>query len=248
MDEQRSKMLKYLRLTGLLENWDQTLSLARKRRMSHAALLTYIIEQEAKIKRENARIYRLQRAQIPELLLMETFPFHKQPKLDRKALLSIYDAFDYMPNAQNIIWLGRTGCGKSGLATGFLIDAINRGYTGRFILFHELIGELRAAAADFSEAKVLKKFLAYDCLLIDEIGYIEVEPAQVGMFFTLMQKRHRKKPTLITSNLGFDDWRAFLKNDHLTAALIDRLTENSHVIHMKGCRTLRDKINPTDES
>lgn len=247
MDEQRAKMLKYLRLTGLLDNWDQTLALARKRRMSHAALLTYVIEQEEKIKRENARIYRLQRAQIPELLLMETFPFHKQPKLDRKALLTIYDAFDYMPKAQNIIWLGRTGCGKSGLATGFLIDAINRGYTGRFILFHELISELRAAAADFSEAKVLKKFLAYDCLLIDEIGYIEVEPAQVGMFFTLMQRRHRKKPTLITSNLGFDDWRSFLKNDHLTAALIDRLTENSHVIHMKRCRSLRDKINPTDE-
>ncbi len=247
MDEERSKMLKHLRLAGLLANWDQTLALARKRRMSHAALLTHVIEQEYAIKRESARLYRLQRAQIPELLLMETYPFHEQPKLDRKAMLSLYDAFDYMPQSQNIIWLGRTGCGKSGLATGFLIDAINRGHTGRFILFHQLIDELRAAAADFSEAKVLKKFQACDCLLIDELGYIEVEPAQVGLFFTLMQKRHRKKPTFITSNLGFDDWRSFLKNDHLTAALIDRLTENSHVIHMKGCRSIRPKLKPTDE-
>jgi len=78
--------------------------------------------------------------------------------------------------------------------------------------------------------------------LIDEVGYVEVEPAQVGLFFTLMQKRHKNKPTLLTSNLGFSEWSSFLKNNHLTAALIDRLTENSHVINMKNCKTLRGKL------
>ena len=99
-----------------------------------------------------------------------------------------------------------------------------------------------AAVADHSEERVLKRYLAYDCLLIDELGYVEVEPVQVGLFFTLLQQRHRRKPTLITSNLGFGEWRTFLKNDHLTAALIDRLTENSHVINMKGCVSLRPKL------
>jgi DNA replication protein DnaC len=77
---------------------------------------------------------------------------------------------------------------------------------------------------------------------VDEIGYAQAEPAQVGLFFTLMQKRHKKKPTLITSNLGFSEWSSFLKNDHLTAALVDRLTENSHVLNMKECRSLRDPM------
>ena len=57
-----------------------------------------------------------------------------------------------------------------------------------------------------------------------------------------MHKRHRRKPTLITSNLGFSEWPSFLKNDHLTAALVDRLTENSHVINMKKCVSLRPKL------
>jgi DNA replication protein DnaC len=105
-----------------------------------------------------------------------------------------------------------------------------------------LVQELFAAVADHSEEKVIKRDLAYDCLLIDEIGYIEVEPVQVGLFFTLLHQRHRRKPTLLTSNLGFGDWRSFLKNDHLTAALIDRLTESSHVFNMKGCGTLRPKL------
>jgi DNA replication protein DnaC len=130
------------------------------------------------------------------------------------------------------------------LATGFLIQAIQRGYTGRYVLFAELIAELFRSMADHSEPHILKRYLAYDCLLVDEVGYVEVEPVQVGLFFTLMHKRHRKKPTLITSNLGFSEWRSFLKNDHLTAALIDRLTENSHVINMKNCVSLRPKLSP----
>jgi DNA replication protein DnaC len=242
MNDELREMLRYLRLRGLLSDWERILARARKGRFSHARLLSEVVEHEYKLKRENARQYRLRRARIPEQLVMETYPFAKQPKLNRKAILSIYDAFDYMANAQNIIWVGPTGCGKTGLASAFLIDAIDRGYSGRFVTFAELVGELRASGADYSQTKVLKQYLRCDCLLIDELGYVEVEPAQVGLFFTLMQQRHRKRPTLITSNLGFSDWRSFLKNDQLTAALIDRLTENSHVINMKNCRSLRPKL------
>lgn len=242
MDEKLAETLRYLRLGGLLANWDQYLKLAQKKRLSPVGLLKHVLEQERRIKSQNARELRLKRAKIPELLVMETFPFDRQPKLNRKKILSLYDAFDYMQKSQNVIWIGPTGSGKTGLATSFLIQAINRGYSGRHVLFPELVVELYASVADHSEEKVLKRYLSYDCLLVDEVGYVEVEPVQVGLFFTLMHRRHRKKPTLITSNLGFSDWRSFLKNDHLTAALIDRLTEQSHVIRMKDCTSLRPKL------
>jgi DNA replication protein DnaC len=242
MDDQMAKALKYLRLSGLFAHWDEYLDLARKQGFSPVHLLQYVLEQECKIKGDNARRLRLQRACIPDPYVMETFPFDQQPKLDKKKILSLYDAFDYGAKNQNIIWMGPTGCGKTGLATSFLIEAIHRGHTGRYILFPELVAELFTSVADHSEPKVIKRYLSYDCLLIDEMDYVEVEPVQVGLFFTLMHKRHRKKPTLITSNLGFSEWRSFLKNDRLTAALIDRLTENSHVINMKNCVSLRPKL------
>lgn len=242
MDKELIETLKYLRMGGMLAHWDEYLALALKQRFSHVRLLQHVLNEEVKLKRDNARRLRLKRAHIPELLDLTTFPFDRQPKLDRKKIVSIYDGFEYMTKAQNIVWMGPTGCGKTGLATGFLMNAISRGYTGRFVSFPSLIQELLAAVADHSEEMVLKHYLACDCLLIDEIGYVEVEPVQVGLFFTLMQQRHRRKPTLITSNLGFGEWRSFLKNDHLAAALIDRLTENSHVINMKNCRSLRDKL------
>jgi DNA replication protein DnaC len=235
MDDELRNTLRYLRLWGLLAHWDEYLTLARRQHFSPVRLLRHAVEEESKIRQEHARQRRLARARIPELLRMETFPFERQPRLDRKRILSLY---------RNLIWVGPTGCGKTGLATGFLIQAIQRGYTGRYVMFAELVAELFRSVADHSEPQILKRYLAYDCLLVDEVGYVEVEPVQVGLFFTLMHKRHRKKPTLITSNLWFSEWRSFLKNDHLTAALIDRLTENSHVINMKNCVSLRPKLSP----
>jgi len=238
--------LKYLRLQGLLANWDQYLQVAAEKDFSHARLLEYVVEQEYRLKFENARKLRLKRARIPEPFVLETYPFDRQPRLNKQKIMALYESSGFMSDAQNIIWLGRTGCGKTGLATSFLIHAIDLGYSGRFVPFVELIDQLYRSVADHSQRKVLKEYLSYDCLLVDEIGYVEVEPVQVGLFFTLMQKRHKNKPTLITSNLGFSEWQSFLKNDHLTAALVDRLTENSHVINMKQCVSLRPKIKEED--
>jgi len=242
IDAELVKMLKYLRLGRLLSKWDDTLKKARQGRYSAERLLKYIVEEEYRAKRENARLLRRQRANIPEMLEIETFPFGKQPKLDRKRIMSLYDNFDYMTQQRGVIWLGPTGCGKTGLATSFLLHAIDRGYRGYFVTFPELLQELFQSLADRSEGKVLKRYLSYDCLVIDEVGYVEVEAAQVGQFFTLMHKRHKQKTTLITSNLGFSEWGSFLHNKHLTAALIDRLTENSYVINMKDGKSLRDKL------
>lgn len=242
MNDELAAKLKYLHLGGLLAHWDDYLKLAGDQRFSHGRLLTHIVEEECRIKRDHLRQLRLRKARLPEPWVIESFPFQRQPKLNQKKVMALYDSLTYMTQSQNIIWLGGTGVGKTGLATSFLTHAINQGYSGRYVLFAELVAQFYQSVADHSETKTLRKYLSYDCLLIDELGYIEVEPVQVGLFFTLMQRRHRKKPTLITSNLGFSDWGSFLKNAHLTAALIDRLTENSHVINMKQCVTLRAKL------
>ena len=242
MNPQLIQTLKFLHLGGLAAHWDEYLKQAADSNFSHARLLTHVLEEECRLKRENARRLRLKRAQIPDPLAIETYPFERQPNLSKKKIMALYDCLSYMNQKENILWLGITGCGKTGLATSFLIHAINQGYSGRYVLFSELIAELYRSVGDHSQAQVLKKYMTFEILLVDEIGYVEVEPVQVGLFFTLMQMRHKKKPTLITSNLGFAEWGSFLKNENLTAALVDRLTENSHVINMKRCVGLRSTL------
>ena len=96
MDEQIAEMIKYIRLWGLLANWDRYVEMAREGNFSHVRLLKYIIEEEYKIKKENSRKMRLARAKIPEKFVMETFPFVRQPNLNKKKILNLYDSFDYM--------------------------------------------------------------------------------------------------------------------------------------------------------
>jgi DNA replication protein DnaC len=248
MDEELKTILKYLRLGDVPAHWDELLAEAEQGHFSHERLLKHLFETVYRLKNERTRIRRRKRANIPEILEIETFPFERQPRLDRMRVTALYDRFEYITKQQNIVWLGPTGCGKTGLATGFLLQALDRGYRGYFIAFPELLDELYASLADHSQEKVLRRYARYDCLVIDEIGYMEIEPAQVGLFFTLMQRRHKTKTTLLTSNRGFIDWGPLLKNDHLTSALIDRLTETSHVLNMKHCHSLRATLDRGGES
>ena len=104
-----------------------------------------------------------------------------------------------------------------------------------------MLDRLWKSIADHSEKKVIKKFASIETLLIDELGYTAIRKEQAGLFFDLMKKRHLKKTTLITTQLGYDEWGDFLQNKHLTAALLDRMTVNCTVFNMKKCISIRPK-------
>lgn len=244
MNEELITELKFLRLPGLLEHWDSLISEADKKSPSYTRFLKDVITKEYAIKKERARCLRLKRAKIPEVYVMETYPFDRQPKLNKKQVLEIYDSNDYLIKGQHIALIGPTGVGKTGLATSYLIHAANQGYTVRFILFSDLIDELYQSLADHSSKKVMTRFLKYDLLFIDELGYCEIDSqAKAGQIFQLL--RQRKHSTIITSNLGFSEWETFLKDKNLTAALINKFTANCHLINMLQCKSITPKTVPS---
>lgn len=179
------------------------------------------------------------RAKIPIKYAFETYPFDRQPNLNRKKLEQYYDSLEYVENHRNVVFIGPTGSGKTGLATAFLLQAINRGHSGRFITFTDLVGAFNKSLADHSEQRLILGLAKIRCLVIDELGYMEMEKAQVSLFFSLLQHRYKKTCTIITTNLGFKEWNDFFQNPHLTMALVDRLTDNGHIINMKKCLSLR---------
>ena len=240
MDKEIEEKLRYLRLTELLVTWDEVMAQAKTKSLSYTAFVKQILDRECASKRERARLQRLHKAKIEELCLIETYPFARQPGISKKKILDLFDSKNYIQKKQNVIFVGPTGVGKSGLATSLLVHAINNGVSGRFISFPDLLGELYRSSADHSEKKTLRKFQAYECLVIDELGYIEIDTHQAGLFFTLMKRRHKKATTIITTQLGFKDWTGFLKNAHLTSALVDRITENAQLINMAKCVSIRE--------
>ncbi len=241
MDNEIKKQLDYLRLKQLALSWDQTLADALKNKVSYHRFLEEIISREYMNLKEFRRQARLKAAMVPEILLMETFPFNAQPKLKKKMVMEVYDSLNYIQQAQVLCFIGPTGCGKSGLATAYLINAMNKGYRGRFIDFRDLMDILHRSQADYSQKKILRQLADYDCLLIDELGYCSFDKEDVGLFFDLMKQRHKKKCTIITTQLGFDEWNSFLNNKHIVMALIDRITENCTVFDMQKCISIRKK-------
>ncbi len=241
MNEELKKQLQALGLKYLAQNWDELCAAALKQKPSYHGFLTNIMAQEYGLRQETNRLARIRKAGIPELLVMQTFPFDRQPKLKKKFVLELYDSSRYLNERQELIFIGPTGCGKTGLATAFLIHAINQGYRGYFIDFRKLLELLLRSRGDHTESRVIKRFQNYPILLIDEWGYDPVEKEVAGLLFEVLKKRHRKCTTLLTSQIGFDEWNSFLQNAHLTSALLDRITENCTVFNLKNCNSLRKK-------
>ena len=129
------KHLQFLGLKSIEENWNNILTLAQKDQPSYHRFLTDLIAKEYADKKERARHARIKRANIPEMRVMETFPFSKQPRLKKRLVLELYDSMRFITERQELIFIGPTGCGKTGLATSFLVHAINQGYRGYFIEF-----------------------------------------------------------------------------------------------------------------
>ncbi len=241
MNKVPEKELQKLRLSHLLENWDFLLKEAANEKISYSRFLNRIIEAEYRQRLEKERLARVFRAKIPISYVIETYPFDRQPKLHKKLIMEAYDSMNYVRDKKDLILIGPTGCGKTGLSTAFLTHALNLGYSGRFIDFSELIHILYQSKADHSEEKVVNRFVRYDVLLIDELGYMSCKKEQAGIFFDLLRRRHKEATTIITSQLGFDEWGTFLNDPHIVAALLDRITENCIIFNMKDCKSIREK-------
>jgi len=140
---------------------------------------------------------------------------------------------------ENIVFIGPTGVGKSGLASGILLKAIENGYRWQFIRAQDLFDEMYASLADRSTRQLLKRLARLDVLLVDELGYLNLKPEQSNIFFKLMEERYHRRPSIITSNLDYDEWPNFLGNRAMVEALLSRLRHYCHTVRING-PSLRD--------
>lgn len=241
MDNEIKNQLHFLKLENLQKEWDICLTDAKTKQLSYHRFLTDIINREYVYRKEKSRLARIKKADIPEMFTIENFPFSRQPRLKKRLIMELYDSLKFMKEKQELILVGPTGCGKTGLATSFLVNAINHEYRGYFIDFNKLVERFRKAIGDHTKNKIVNHLQSYDVLLIDEMGYTCVDKEVAGMFFNLLKARNKKSTTIITTQLGFEEWKSFLQNDHLTAALLDRITENCTVFNMSDCVSIRPK-------
>lgn len=238
MNEELDQLLSNLGLTKIRQLLPEALSQAQRQQPTYEDLLVPLFRAQWHAHQERSTAWRIKRACLPEDFTLESFPFSRQPGVSRRQIKT-FAALDFIPKAENIVFIGKPGVGKSGLAMGILMKALQNGYRGRFVKAQDLFDEMYASLADRSTRSLVRHLSRLDVLVVDELSYLNLRPEQANIFFKLVEERYRRKPTIITTNLVYDEWANFLGNRPMTEALLSRLRHQCHTVTIDG-PTLRD--------
>jgi DNA replication protein DnaC len=233
MKDNLEQLLASLKLYKIAEIYDRELAKSTKSGEPFNRLFARLLRAEWNHQQECTLARRIKRAKLPEEWTIESFPFKKQPGVSQRQIRTLAE-LDFLPKAENLVFIGPTAVGKTGLATGLLLKAMQNGHRGVFIMAQDLFDEMYASLADRSTRKLINRLARVDVLLIDEMGYLNIKPEQANIFFKLLHERYRRKPTIITTNLDYPEWHSFLGNPKMVEALLSRLRHRCHTIRIDG--------------
>jgi DNA replication protein DnaC len=233
MNAKITELLAQLRLLGMADCVDKVLKVAEKNGTAIEDVLLKLLEAEHRDKQIRCLNNRIRSAKLPWEWTLDTFPFQRQPGVNKAQIMSLAK-LNFIERHENIILIGEPGTGKSGIAMGLLRQALLNGYRCRFYNTQDMLNELYASLADRMTSRVLKKMFSYDVLCCDELGYLTLNTEQVNMFFKLIDMRYGKKPTIITTNLPFNAWYDVFKQKELVDALLDRIKHYCTIINIDG--------------
>jgi len=238
INEELEQLLKNLKLRRILDIYDEQLRAAEKDDVSYTEFVTRLVRAQWHARQEHALEWRIRNAKLSERWSLDTFPFARQPGVNRKQMRTFAE-LEFIAKKENIVFIGPTGVGKTGLASGILLKALENGYRCQFVKAQDLFDDMYASLADRSSRQLLKRLARLDVLLIDELGYLNLKPEQSNIFFKLMEERYRQRPTIVTTNLGYDEWAGFLGNRNMVEAMLSRIRHQCHTVRIDG-PSLRD--------
>ena len=242
MNDNLDQLIKNLKLRGIAACIERELTRATATNSSYSELLERLFRQEYHHRQERSLEYRIKQARFPQRWSLETFPFDRQPGV-RPAVIRELAQLDFVATATNVVFVGPTGVGKSGLASAILLKALENGYRGLFIKAQDLFDDMYSSIADRSSRRLINRLMNMDVLLIDEMGYLNLQPQQSNLFFKLMDERYRRRATIITTNLEYEEWYEFLGRKKMVEALLDRIRHHCTTVRIQG-PSLR---NPSEE-
>ena len=222
--------LKALTLSSMSRNLDGLLRQAKETGTGYDEFLLDLTRAELQARAESRLNRLIKESRFPLLKPMETFDLAAVPDLDIRLLRDLAGG-GYIQEHRNIIFLGRSGTGKTHMATALGVEACKQGLRTRFVTCYGLVNELVEARQERALQRLVQKYVRYDLLIMDELGYVPFSKEGSELLFQVLAERHEKGSVIITTNLGFADWTRVFGDPTMTAALLDRLTHKAHIIN-----------------
>lgn len=231
--QQLNTSLDTLKLFQMKEHLEEVSNFVSQNKLSFSDGLLKLCNYEIDHKTEVASKSMIKAAAFPFVKTVEDYDFEFQPCVNKLEILELA-TLRFMEKAENIVFLGSSGVGKTHLATSIGIVAASKRYSTYFIKCHDLLQQLKRAKLENRLENKLKYINRYKLLVVDELGYLPIDKEDSNLFFQVIDMRYEKKSTILTTNINFNDWDSIFNDAIVANAILDRVLHHSKVITING--------------
>jgi DNA replication protein DnaC len=218
-----------LHLPTVAEQCAPLAEVAVKQRQTYMRYLEALLAAELEERERNTITRRIKDARLPRIKTLEQFDFTKAPQINASEIHELAQG-GYIERAEPVILIGDCGTGKTHLLTGLCVAACRQKRRVRFATAAALVNELVEAKQQLQLRRVLARWDRYDLIAIDEVGYVPMADLGAEFLFQVIAERAEKAAVILTTNLPFSEWTQVIPNARLCKALLDRITDQAHII------------------
>ena len=222
-----------LSLSTFRLNFDQFIEEVNKDKSTIVEGLYELTRKEMDFRQERVNKSMIKTSHFPYLKTFDDYDFKFQPKINKDEILD-FKNLRFIENNENIVFMGSSGVGKTHLAVSIGIECAMNRYQTYFISCHDLIQQLMKAKHENTLARRLKHFYSYSVLIIDEVGFLPIEPEDANLLFQLISMRYEKHPTIFTTNKSFSKWGELFGDSVIANAMLDRILHHCKVVQIVG--------------
>jgi DNA replication protein DnaC len=232
-----------LKLPTVRDQATRLAEIAVRQRHTHLAYLAEVLSAELDDRSARRRARRIGEAKFPRLKRLDDFNTDAVPAITPGQLARLASGA-YMDNGEPVVLLGDSGTGKTHLLIGLGLAACEQGRRVRYVTTARLVNELAEAADDRTLSRVVGRYGRLDLLLLDELGYIQIDPRGAELLFQIITEREERASIAIGTNLPFSEWGTVFPDPRLVAAIVDRVTFNAHILET-GTQSYRLRTSKT---
>jgi DNA replication protein DnaC len=233
MNSETLEKMKGMKFYGMARAFNSSLEDGRMSTMTADEMISFLITSEYD-DRYNRRIERqIRNAKFRYNASMEKLYFGPERNVDKNQLMRFAEC-EFIDKAEDILITGCTGIGKSYIASALGNQACLKGYKVFYMNITKLFAKLKMMKADGSYLREISRIEKQDLLILDDFGLQPLDNHNRAAMMELIEDRHGRRSTIITSQLPVQDWYDVIGEKTVADAILDRLVHDAHRLAIEG--------------